>query len=445
MRRVDSQLKRATLIALLALQGILGRAQNAAETTGVPDPAQKAEHSFEDLNFIGAEATMPPIPDSIVEPNSGYRRALLDRGMALRLVQAVQFAENTLQPPVPADRQAYIGEYPFESAREHLVFSADLHQLHLRHAQFFGTGVWNWVSWNPAGPKTFQVVDLYFYQKFGNDRVEMKAGYISNNLEFLGLLVGGSTALGAQGVYAILPYEVGLSYFPLTAPSFNLRLNGPSHTYLKAGAQRSIDAAGGPATVARNRSGFRFDPKGDKLLLIDEVGYNRSASATAHSAWFRAGYMRNTTLYADLSDGKKESGNDHAFVLVDYQLNQRGPLHPSQGLYLGGSAMTDASRFNPYNRYYEARLYQIAPFRSRPADLASVVATFTGHSKYFTDRLVADGKTVWRNSASLTGSYSLHLSRGHFLTLGLSYIHGPALTPRVDDALVFTASDSVFF
>ena len=301
------------------------------------------------------------------------------------------------------------------------------------------------MSWNPAGPRTFQVVDLYFYKTFGDDRVELKAGYISNNLEFLGLLVGGSTALGAQGVYAILPYEVGLSFFPLTAPSLNLRLSGPKNTYFKTAAQRSIDAAGGPATVARNHSGVRFDPKGDKLLLIEEVGYNRSASATARETWFRAGYMRNTTPYLDLTDGKEESGNDHAFVLIDYQLHQRGPLHPGQGLYIGGTAMTDASRFNPYDRYYEARLYQVAPFRSRPADFASAVATFTGHSNYFTDRLVADGKTVWRNSASLTGSYSLHLGRGHFLTLGLSYIHGPALTPRVDDALVFTASDSVFF
>ncbi len=77
---------------------------------------------------------MPSISDSVVEPNSGFRSELLHNGMALRLVQAVQFAGNLLQPPVAADEQAYIGEHPFESAREHLVFSADLHQLHLQHA-----------------------------------------------------------------------------------------------------------------------------------------------------------------------------------------------------------------------------------------------------------------------------------------------------------------------
>lgn len=357
----------------------------------------------------------------------------------------IQYAENVLRAPAPADNQVYVGERQFEGALEHLLFTADLRQLHLQHAQFYGSGVWNWVSWNPAGPKTFSVWDLYFYKAFGKDRVEIKAGYISNNLEFVGLLVGGSTASGAQGVYAILPYEVGTSYFPLTAPSFNLRIRGPRNTYLKAGAQRSLDAAGGPATVARNRTGFRFDPKGDKLLQIDEVGYNRAASATAREAWFRAGYMRNSTDFVNLRNGKKESGNDHAFFLMDYQLRMPDPLQPNHGLYLGGSAMTAASRFNAYDRYYEARLYQKAPFRSRPADMASIVASYTGHSKYFTDSLAAAGKTVWRNSASFTGSYSFHAARGQFLGIGLGYIHGPAITPRVADALTFTTSYSVLF
>jgi hypothetical protein len=45
--------------------------------------------------------------------------------------------------------------------------------------------------------------------------------------------------------------------------------------------QRSLDAAGGLATQARNQSGFRFAPKGDKLLLINEAGYLRASSPTA--------------------------------------------------------------------------------------------------------------------------------------------------------------------
>ena len=71
------------------------------------------------------------------------------------------------------------------------------------------------------------MTSLYLFKRWGDRRVEMKAGYIGNDLEFVGLQVGGSTSTGAQGVYAVLPNEVGLSYFPLTAPSLNFRVRGP--------------------------------------------------------------------------------------------------------------------------------------------------------------------------------------------------------------------------
>jgi len=31
------------------------------------------------------------------------------------------------------------------------------------------------------------------------------------------------------------------------------------------------------------------------------------------------------------------------------------------------------------------------------------------------------------------------------MNMGLSYVHGPAITPRVNDALTFSTSYSVFF
>jgi porin len=420
----------------------LGRAQNPPAGS---EETPAATRSIEDLNLVGADAVMPPFSESVIDLQSGFRRALFSKGMALRVIQQLQYAQNTLDAPVAADSQTYVGQREFTGAMEHLIFTADLRQLGLRHAQFYGSGVWNWVSWNPAGPKTFQLWGLYLFKSLGAGRAEVKAGYISNNMEFAGLFVGGSTASGAQGVYAVLPYELGMSYFPLTAPSVNLRLRGPRNIYVKAAAQRSLDAAGGPATVRRNRTGFRFAPQGDKLFTVEEVGYTRSASAAAHQIWFRAGYMRNSTPYLNFRNGKMESGNDSAYLLADLQVRQPDKLQPAHGLYLGGSAMTAASRFTPYDRYYEARAYQMAPFVSRPADMISLVSTYTGHSRYLTDALAAAGKSLWRNSASVTGSYSLHLRRGQFVSLGLSYIHGPAITPRAHDALNFATSYTVFF
>ena len=257
--------------------------------------------------------------------------------------------------------------------------------------------------------------------------------------------VGGSTASGVQGVYAVLPYEVGMAFFPLPAPQFNLKLNAPTHTYLKFGLQRSLDAAGGPATEARNHTGLRFAPGGDKLLTIEEAGFRRPSSGSTRAVWFRSGYLHNSTRYRNFVNGGYETGNHAAYALMDGQITRTSQEHPERGLYAGVSAMTAASHLNPYDRYYEARLYKLAPFSARPQDVASVVSTYTGLSKSFTDKLVASGASVWRNSASLTGSYNFHFAPGNYLSMGLSYLHGPAITPRVNDALTFAAVYTVFF
>jgi hypothetical protein len=39
----------------------------------------------------------------------------------------------------------------------------------------------------------------------------------------------------------------------------------------------------------------------------------------------------------------------------------------------------------------------------------------------------------------LTGTYTLHLSNGNFLSLSAGYQRGAAVTPRVDDAVTATA------
>ena len=433
------------IAGLLLCGGLLTNAQNNDAGQGLPDSPTPAARSIEDLNYLGGDAAMPPFSDSVIDVDSGFRQALLSKGLAFRVITGPQYTQNVLAGPVPADEQVYVGEHEFEAMFAQPIFSADLRQLHLKRAQLYLGGVWNWASWNPAGPKALQLWALYFYKEIGNDRLEVKAGYIANNMNFVGLFVGGSTATGAQGVYAVLPFEAGMSYFPLTAPSFNVRLRGPGHSYIKAAAQRSQDPKGGPTEVARNHTGFRFIPHGDKLVLIGEGGYLRAASADAREAWFRAGYIHNSTPYRNEATGRPEAGNYCAYALMDYQLLKSDRERPTKGLYAGGSLMTVPERMNAYARYYEARLYKEAPIRSRPDDVVSVVASRTGYSRIFTDNLVSGGKTVWRAGASVTGSYSLRASRGNYVSLGLSYVAGPAITPRVSNALNVVANWTLFF
>jgi porin len=154
--------------------------------------------------------------------------------------------------------------------------------------------------------------------------------------------------------------------------------------------------------------------------------------------------MRNGTRYTSRLTGQEEAGNYCAYVLVDYQLRRPDRATPGRGLYLGGTAMTVPSELNAYDRYYEARAYQRGTFASRPDDVLALVASYRGHSRYFTDRLLSQGKTVWTSSSSLTGTYTAHLTRGNYLSLSLGYVRGPALSPRVDDTLTFTVNWSLY-
>jgi len=166
----------------------------------------------------GGDAAMPPFSDSVVDVNSAVRLSLLSKGIALRVINQSQYAQNTLRAPASADQQVFVGDHPFQTAMSNPILTADLRQLGLHHAQLNVSGVWQWVSWEPAGPKAFDLWTLYFYKEFGKDRVEIKAGYNTNDLEFVGMQVGGSTASGVQGVYAVRPYEVGMSFLPLAVP-----------------------------------------------------------------------------------------------------------------------------------------------------------------------------------------------------------------------------------
>ena len=393
---------------------------------------------MEDLNTRGVVAAPVAISDTLLGEDSDFRRTLFRTGLLFRVNMLPRFSLNLLDPPVPRNQQVYVGQRLTWITGLNPIFSADLRQLGLRDAQLNVGFAWRWTTWDPAGPKATALSTLYFYKKWSAAGIEMKAGYLTNDSEFIGMQVGGASATAAQGVYAVLPYQVGMSYFPLTSPSVNVRIPLPKQTYWKVAAQRSLDAAGGLATIARNRSGFRFAPQGDGLLLINELGYQRASSPATRQVWFRAGHMHNSTQYTNRLTNLKESGNYCVYFLVDYQLSSPDRPKPGHGFFIGASAMTVPSKFNSYDRYYELRLYQKAPFRLRPDDLLSLVATYRDHSKYVTDGLQARGRTVWRSSPAVTGSYALHVARGTYLSVGLGWVRGAAITPRVADSLVFS-------
>jgi porin len=107
--------------------------------------------------------------------------------------------------------------------------------------------------------------------------------------------------------------------------------------------------------------------------------------------------------------------------------------------------MTTPADMNVYTQYYELRLYQEGTFGSRPNDMVSLVSSHSVYSKYTIKNLAAEGKSYWERSNSITGSYSLRIARGVYSSLGLSYVTGPAVTPRVPNALTFNIQSNLFF
>ena len=401
--------------------------------------------SIEDLNLKGAAASNPPFTDSILGADSPFRRSLLRHGVLFRMGANAAYIQNTLAAPVPADAQTYTGQRQFAQYSFNPVLSADLRQLGLRGAQLNINGQLQQASWNPAQPEAWAISSLYLYKEFGEDRVEMKLGYLTTDFQFIGLQVGGQVASGAQGVYAVLPYEVGISYSPVPAPVMTLKYRWDSGLYLKGAAQRAAQPGSTEDALRRDAVGLRFLPSGDKLVLVGEAGLKRPASASQLQAWYRIGYIANNTPYTSLRTGLKKSGNYCAYLLADHQLWQPEPSNPARGIYAGGSAMVVPADLNAYRLYYETRAYYAAPFHSRPYDFASVVGSYTAFSQDTLHALAAAGKTYSRASDSVTGSYTLHLARGAYLGLGLSYVNGPAVTPKTPAALTFTAQTSLFF
>ena len=432
-------LKRLVVAVLVLSSALSSYTQGTTAQPQVPPAPPAQQRSIEDLNLLGGAVSNPPFTDTVLKADSAFRQGMFAHGLALRANVVPRFTMNLLDAPVPESEQRYIGQRPTFIWGLNPVLTADLRQLHLEQAQLNVGFAWKWATWGPAGPNATTISTLYFFKRFGERRVELKAGYNINDQEFVGLQVGGSSATGAQGVYAVLPFEVGMSYYPLMAPSLNVRFRGPGRTYYKTAAQRSLDAAGGQSTIDRNPSGLEFLQDGNGLLLINEVGYQRASTAATRQAWFRTGYLRNSTRYTNKRTGEQESGNYCAYALLDWQLRAPDPGAPSKGLYVGGSAMTVPSKFNAYDRYYEFRIYQRAPFAARPTDVLTFIASHRGHSSYVTDPLAAQGKSYWPNSRSLTGTYTLHLSRGSYLSLSAGYQRGAAITPRVKDALTTTA------
>ncbi len=404
-----------------------------------------AAADLEHLNLVGAAVRMPRFDDTMLGVDSALRRSLARHGVALRLNMIPRASMNLLDPPAPRGEQAYIGHRPTAIWGAHGILTADLRQLGLKQTQLHVAFGYRNNTWRPSGPPMLGMTGLHIYRAWGQERVELKAGYHNNDLEFIGMQIGGSLAAGAQGVYAVIPYLTGMSFFTLPAPTLNVRVRLPGAFYVKSGAQRSLDPDGAAATARRNPTGFRFRPHGNGLLQIHEFGFWQAAAEAGRQAWVRAGLLYNHSRYRNLASGAREPGNHSLYLLADLQALQPDPGSPARGMFFGGTVMGAPARFNAYHRYWEGRLYWMGPRRSRPNDVASIIVARLEHSPAKLAALRAEGRSYWEASPAITGSYTFRISPGQYVSGALTWTRGAAITPRVRDALLANVTWSLFF
>jgi porin len=370
----------------------------------------------------------PDFGDTLLGDAGGVRSALADYGIAGSIYfSAVQW-QNLLKSPTKTNgSQAYIGQKYTAFSTYGLFATYDLGHIGLPGAQIVLDAPCSVSSYLPAYARACRANQLSFYDSFFHGRVELSAGILPNDVEFVDTYVGGSTNTGAFGPQAILPVQSGLSFQPGVAPGLNVTYHFDANWYEKIGVQRSVSPQGLIQEYTYfNRHGLTFSEPNAKSLVIDEVGFRQTPSADTLSTYIRGGGLYNWTQYTDFNTGGTNP-NWNVYLLGDQQLSRPDSGLPYRGWYGGFTIMESPSDVNVFRSYYEVRLYDISPFKSRPADQFNIVGTHSLFSRdarqYYIDQGLYPPQ---KDTTSVTAAYAYKVTHGTYIQTGLSFTNHPS-------------------
>jgi porin len=409
----------------------------------------------------GWDTPFPSFSDSLTQDVGGYRAFLASHGIGFSLFSTTVFQANMLNTPrsvpstyppcktpvggVCAGSQAYFGESPGVGENATAYFTYDLSRIGLTGGQLATSIIVNASNNQNYKPNAFKLDTLSWYQPLLDDRFELKIGWIATLNEMVGLNIGGSYAT-PFGPSASIPAKLGMSSATASTPAARLKWNITNSVYNQFLIQRSTPVNGPTGNPiydeinSGNSYGLNFDSpvKGTGILYADEAGYQRKASEGVSSTWVRAGAMYNTSEFKDLSattTGVTKRDVSGFYFLADRQLWQQDPTSAAtayRGIYAGASAMYSSSRTTPFYQYFEARLYWIGPFKSRPQDMISLNLDHNTVSPYLIDPVNASQAVTGIGAVHGTNTvilvYTSRLRPGAYASFGLSYTDHPSPT-----------------
>ncbi len=410
-----------------------------------PPQAQNPYAVADQMKIRGWTIPLPGAADTLDGGLFGARNALAEKGISWLGFSTTTFQDNLLRHGHPpgansalagnSKLEQYNGQLPTYNTSNAFFVNYDLRRYGIPDGQITVGGFLVGNNWNPSGPNGFGIAQASYYQSMFNKRVEVKAGLLENNLEFLGTQIGGNLAGGIFGVNAAVPVENGQSLPAVATPGVNVKVNLPDNIYTKLGVQRSISPGGPLAERYQNPSAVaRFTVPNAGVLVLDETGYRVNAAPGQMSTWLRAAADYNSSKYTDLSNPRlRHSSNFGLYLLADRQLIQTapnaGPGSAVRGVYAGFSVFYAPSYFNAFSQYYEARLYGFGLIPGRPFDLLTLVANRNVFSEDSVRAARRVGLLAHDASTTFTAAYSAHVLRGTNVNVGVSYVDNP--TPIV--------------
>jgi carbohydrate-selective porin OprB len=431
-------------------------------STQTAPPARPSPAQFDAVyGTKGWDTPFPSYSDTLTQDVGGYRTALAKYGIGFTLFSTTIFQANVLDTPrsVPstyppctsplggncAGGHSYFGQSPDVGQNLSAYVTYDLGRIGLTGGQLAASFEMSRSTDQAYMANSLRVDNLSYYQPLFGDTLELKIGWLATMNELIGLNIGGSYA-NPFGPAASIPAELGMSVAAASTPAVRLKWNITKSIYNQFLIQRS-EPVNGPTgdplydeVNSGNSWGLTFSSpiKGTGVLYTDEVGYQKAPLQDSESTWIRAGAMYNTSQFKDLANlatGATKPNASGFYFLADRQLWQQDPSSDTsayRGIYGGVSAMYTSSRTAAFYQYYEARLYWIGAFKSRPADMISLNIDHNTVSPYLENFVNASQSSSGIGAVHGTNTvvlvYTARLHPGAYASVGLSYTDNPSPT-----------------
>lgn len=398
-----------------------------------PPPDDKFKR-FDALIEPGLTTTYPSLSETVLRDAGGFRSALADMGIGFEHRSSTTIMDGFRPTGQPHDPWLYNGQrFTVQNSSNAFNFNFDLGKVGLDGMMVSAGIIQAYTNFSPNSPDTVRMRTIALYGKTADGRLEVRAGYLNNMDEYIGLFTGGSPILSA-GLNGLVPLAAGLSAAPISTPAINVTLHAKD-VYLRSGMQRSVSPRGRVDELNNDKGGFRFSQPGAGMLYISELGVKHAPSVDRRSLWARVGGFYNDSKYTRY-DGRGTSANGNIYGAIDYQLTQPDKARPGAGIYVGASAFWAPDAVNVFTQSYELRTYAIGMIPGRPRDTVTVKAVYNAFGDAAVRSARDRGQYASRNQTNVTTSYSARVTHGVYAVPAISYIDNPSFTGDFKDTLI---------